>query len=101
MTWLFISWWNLPWWAMILWAVYTIYFLVRVWTIGANAISYGVLRGYRETFLEDSKTIYLGHIVWMIIDIPPTIVGSLLPFIRDVLTLKVYTFKEKKPEAKQ
>ncbi|MNW28110.1 hypothetical protein D3C74_49220 [compost metagenome] len=94
MSWLFTSWWDLPWWAMVLWVTYTIYFVCRVWRIGANAIWHGVVRGYKESFL-DGKTIYLGHIVWMIFDIPPTIVGSLLPFVRDVFTLKVYTFRDK------
>jgi hypothetical protein len=93
MKWLFMSFWYLPWWAQILWVVYTIYFVCRVWTIGFNAIDNGVFKGFKKTFIGYSDALYLGHIVWIIIDIPPIIVGSLLPFIRDVLTLKVHKFK--------
>lgn len=86
----------MPWWAMILWVAYLIYFLVRTYAIGYNVSHHGLVQGYKYSFLDiGGNDLYLGHIIWMVIDIPPTVVGSILPFIRGALTLKVHTFKKK------
>lgn len=96
LNWLWTSFVALPWWAMILWCAYTIYFIIRAWNIWDETTDYGVAKGYKNVIFGYEKHIRLYHVVRIVFDIPPAIIGLLFPLLRKMFSLKLYTFKEEK-----
>ncbi|MEK5036265.1 hypothetical protein MKY96_32970 [Paenibacillus sp. FSL R7-0302] len=85
----------LPWWVMTLWGAYTIYFICRAWYIWQQTTDDGLKEGYKYVFLgHKPKYLRLHHILRMIIDIPPALLGLLFPLIRAIFRMKIYEFKQ-------
>jgi hypothetical protein len=92
---------SLPWWATILWVVYLIYFIYRACKIWEWTNDYGIVKGYRYVFLGyKGKVLRLYHLLIMIFDIPPAILGLFFPVIKKVFSFKIYEFKDNKKEDK-
>jgi hypothetical protein len=54
----------------------------------------GLVKGSRNIFLgENPQYLRLYHILRMIADIPPLVLGIFFPLIRWIFTLKLYKFK--------
>lgn len=95
--WIYTTVLALPWWAMILWITYLIYFVCRVSDIWNETYRYGIVKGYRIIFLgHNGRVLRLYHVLRMIIDIPPAILGLFFPLLRKIFSLKIYEFKDKK-----
>lgn len=90
---------SLPLWATILWIIYAIYFTYRACQIWIATDEMGIVKGYGYVFLGyNQRTLRLYHLLRMIIDIPPAILGLLFPLLQKIFSLKIYEFKEKKKE---
>lgn len=98
------NWWiyttlaALPWWGTILWIAYLVYFLYRAYEIWELTDKHGIAKGYKYVFMGNGRTLRLYHLLRMIIDIPPAILGLFFPLLRKIFSLKLYEFKEKKGE---
>lgn len=92
---IWIAWISLPWWAAILWVLYLIYFIVRACNIWYYTNEYGLIKGYKYVFFgDDPKDIRLYHLMRILFDVPPAIIGLSFPFVKAVFKMKVYTFKK-------
>lgn len=90
---------SLTWWQMILWVAYLLYFLIRSHSIWVLTSEYGIRKGYKYVFFgENPKYFRLYHLVRMLFDIPPSIIGLTFPFFKAVLKFKIYEFKPEKKE---
>jgi hypothetical protein len=77
---------NLTWWQLALLGVYSLYTLIRAfWIFGS---------GLREATIGSSKDIQLYHILWMIIDIPAIILGTLFPLFKKLFSIPVIPLKK-------
>ena len=95
MNWLWIHYTDLSWWAMGLWFIYIVYFIIRAIYIWNETSDDGILEGYKTVFLGRGQTVFrLYHLVRMILDIPPAVLGLLFPLLQKFLTLKLYEFKK-------
>ncbi|MDH6674278.1 hypothetical protein M2277_004970 [Paenibacillus sp. LBL] len=95
MHWLWTQFTELPWWGMTLWGLYTIYFILRAWYVWSETSENGLLKGYKIVFIgEYEKTLRLYHLLRMIFDIPPAILGLVFPICRTIFTLKIYEFNK-------
>ncbi|MEK5060885.1 MULTISPECIES: hypothetical protein [unclassified Paenibacillus] len=92
---LYTSFVSLTWWQMILWAAYALYFIVRACHIWSETRDEGMVKGYLNVFLGRERVIRLYHVVRVILDIPPSIVGLFFPMLRATLRLKIYEMKQK------
>jgi len=97
-NWLFTKFIELPWWAMILWVCYLLYFISRAYSIWYETTQNGLKEGYKREFFGYEKDVRLYHIVRIIFDVPPALLGLTFPIIKSVLRLKLYTFKQKEAE---
>lgn len=96
MNWLWTSFTLLPIWAFVLWGAYFIYFVCRAYEIWHETSDEGLWKGYKNVFLGyRQRTLRLHHLIRMVFDIPPAILGLLFPVIRKIFTLKLYEFKDK------
>lgn len=95
--WLYTKFTDLYWWQMILWIVYAIYFFVKAKWFWDSTSQYGLLKGYREVIFGSDRIFKVYHIVLILFDIPPALIGLTFPFLRRVLCFKVYEFKPDKP----
>lgn len=93
--WFLVSWQNLTWWQMILWVAYLLYFLIRTYGYW-NETQGGLRKGYRSMIFGNSKEIRLYHILLIIFDLPPAIIGLMFPTLRKILAFKIYEFKDVK-----
>jgi hypothetical protein len=93
----------LPWWAMTLWLAYTLYFIIRACMIWKATTEDGVIKGYKYVFFGyKPKHIRLYHLLRMLFDIPPAIIGLFFPLIKAICRMKIYTFEEgKKAESNE
>lgn len=78
----------LTWWQMGLLAIYTLYTLIRAFWIFNS--------GFREATIGDSKDIQLYHILWMLIDIPAIVLGTLFPLFKLIFAIPVIPLKKNK-----
>lgn len=88
---------NLPWWAFILTIAYALYFVFRAcafWQEQKDNDSFWM--GYRRVIFGYDKVFRLYHIVRILFDIPPALIGLTFPLLRKVLTMKIYEFKDEK-----
>lgn len=77
---------DLTWWQVGLLAIYTLYTLIRAfWIFG---------EGLRSATIGNSKDIKLYHILWMIVDIPAIILGSIFPVFKKVFSIPVIPLKK-------
>lgn len=97
---LWTAFWDLPWWGSAVVAGYTLYFILRACRIWSETSYHGIRKGYKNVFFgRDAKEIRLYHLIRIVFDIPPAIIGLLFPFIKSIAVMKIHTFKEpKKPE---
>jgi hypothetical protein len=94
LTWVWKSFIDLTWWQMTLWVLYTIYFLFRSFHIWDAVSDYGIRKGYKQVFIGCSRYLRLYHVLRMIFDIPPMIVGLTFPVFKKIFSLKLYEFKQ-------
>jgi hypothetical protein len=88
---------SLTWWQMILWIVYAIYFLLRAYDVWDEVTEYGFKKGYKHILIgQYKKDLRLYHVIRMIFDIPPMIIGITFPTFKKLFSLKLYTFKDEK-----
>lgn len=100
-SWLWAAWTELPIWGMVLWIVYLLYFLGRSYKIWIETSNEGIAKGYKYVFFgRNPKHIRLYHVLRMVFDIPPAIVGLFFPFFKAVAKLKLYTFKQPEDTSK-
>jgi hypothetical protein len=78
----------LTWWQMALLIIYTLYTLIRAFWIFNS--------GLREATIGGSKDIQLYHILWMLIDIPAIVLGTLFPLFKLVFSIPVIPLKKNK-----
>lgn len=84
----------LPVWLAVLAIVYAIYFFVRAYNIWEHTRDRGIRKGYRRVFFGYGNDIRIYHLIRIVFDIPPAIVGLLFPLVRKIFALKIYTFKK-------
>lgn len=89
LTWLWISFKSLTWWQMILWIVYTLYFIGRSYHFW-DETKHKFWKGYKNVIFGYDEYFRVYHIVRIIFDIPPAIVGLLFPALRKLLAFKIY-----------
>lgn len=92
--WLYATLADLTWWQRLLWVVYLIYFITRSYKYWIET-EHGLRKGYRRMIFGYNKEIRLYHILLIIFDIPPAIIGLTFPILKRILSFKIYTFKEK------
>lgn len=91
----------LPWWAMTLWVAYTLYFIIRACEIWQATNESGMIKGYKYVFFGyKPKHVRLYHLVRIVFDIPPAIIGLFFPFVKATLRMKIYTFEDGKKAEK-
>jgi|GEM_PF-6305177 len=96
MSWVWTRFIELPWWAMLLWFVYALYFFIRAYHVWDETSDQGLVKGYRRVFFGHEKDVRLYHIIRIILDIPPALVGLFFPLLRFLFHLKVYTIRDGK-----
>ena len=94
---LFIKFKDLYWWQMILCGAYFIYFLIRSHDFWVSTDNSGILKGYKYVIFGYGKVFRVYHIVRILFDIPPAIIGLLFPVLKSILRFKIYEFKPEKP----
>lgn len=87
---------DLTWWQMILWLAYAIYFICRAYAYWVETSGDKKFwKGYKHVmFGRYEKYFRVYHIIVIIFDVPPAIVGLFFPVLRQVLTFKIYEFKK-------
>jgi hypothetical protein len=99
--WLYTKFTDLTWWQMILWGLYTIYFLSTAQKFWEETDRYGLVKGYMNVIFGYAKVFRLYHIVLIIFNIPPAIIGLLFPLIKIILRFKLYEFKQEPEKPKE
>lgn len=78
---------QLNWWELALLGIYSLYTLIRAfWIFGS---------GLKEATIGSNKDIMLYHILWIIIDIPAVILGSLFPLFKKLFSIPVIPLKKR------
>ena len=95
-TWLFTKFTNLYWWQMILWVLYLIYFGKRSLNFWDETTDKGIIKGYQRAIFGYDREFKVYHIVLIIFDIPPAILGLTSPLLKKILCHKIYEFKPDK-----
>jgi hypothetical protein len=94
-SWIFTKFISLTWWQMILWGSYFIYFIVRTWAFWDETRE-SLWKGYKRVIFSYEKYFRVYHIIRIIFDIPPALLGLLFPILRKLLAFKIYEFKSEK-----
>lgn len=93
---------DLTWWQMLLWVAYAFYFLARAYTVWEEVTHYGFKKGYKNILVgQYKKDLRLYHIIRMIFDVPPMILGITFPTFKKIFGFKLYTFKDDKKKEKK
>lgn len=94
--WLWTVFTDLTWWQMTLWIAYTIYFVVRSCMFWGETEDTTLWNGYKRAMFGHDKYFRVYHVVKVVFDIPPAILGLFFPILRALLSFKLYEFKIKK-----
>lgn len=89
---------SLTGWQMILWIMYFIYFICKTYWYFVSAQEYGIIDGYKQVMFGRSNSIRLYHIFMIVWDLPMSMIGLFLPFLKKTLTFPVYRFQNKDQE---
>jgi hypothetical protein len=88
---------NLTWWQFTLVIAYTLYFCVRAYAFWEEqSDNKSFWKGYRRVIFGFDKAFRVYHIVRILFDIPPAIIGLTFPLLRKVLAFKIYEFKDER-----
>jgi hypothetical protein len=84
---------DLYWWQMLLCGAYFLYFVTRTCQFWDATDDAGLWKGYKKLIFRYEKAFKIYHIVRIIFDMPPAVIGIFFPFLKKVLGHEIYKFK--------